>query len=47
MARLAGDEPPKDEDSETTFAELITRIEKTVVYIKRFTPAQIDGSEER
>ncbi len=47
MARLAGDEAPKDEDSETTLAELITRIEKTVVYIKRFTPAQIDGSEER
>ena len=47
MARLAGDEPPKHEDNETTFAELIARIEKTIAYIKRFTPAQIDGSEDR
>ena len=47
MARLAGDEPPKYEDNETTFAELIARIEKTIAYIKRFTPAQIDGSEDR
>jgi len=47
MARLAGDEPPKYEDNETTFAELIARIEKTIAYIKSFTPAQIDGSEEK
>jgi hypothetical protein len=46
-ARLAGQEPPKYEDNETTFADLIARIKKTVAYIDTFKPAQIDGSEEK
>jgi hypothetical protein len=46
-ARLAGVEPPKFEDTETTFAELISRIDKTVDYLKTFKPEQIDGSEDR
>jgi hypothetical protein len=45
-ARLAGLEPPKYEDNESNFPELKTRIDKTVAYLKTFTPDQIDGSEE-
>jgi len=47
MARLAGQEPPKYEDNETTIDQLKERIAKTVAFIKEFRPAQIDGSEER
>ena len=47
VARLAGSEPPKWEDNETTFAELIARVERTIDAVKAFTPAQIDGSEAR
>ncbi len=46
-ARLAGVEPPKYDDNETTFAELIARVQKVTDYLKTFTPAQIDGSEKR
>ncbi len=46
-ARLAGLEPPKYEDNESSFSELIARINKTVVYLKTFTPEQIDGAEEK
>jgi hypothetical protein len=47
VARLAGEEPPKYEDSETTIAELKARIARTIAYIQRFEPAQLDGSETR
>jgi len=47
MARLAGVEPPKYEDTETTIAELKARIAKTLAYVQSFKPAAIDGSEER
>lgn len=47
MARLAGKEPPKYEDNEASFDELKARIAKTVDFVKGFSPAQIDGSEER
>ncbi|MGC3965015.1 MAG: DUF1993 domain-containing protein [Rhodocyclaceae bacterium] len=46
-ARLAGLEPPRYEDNETTIEELIARIAKTIAYLETFEPAQIDGSEER
>ncbi len=46
-ARLAAVEPPKYEDNETTFPELIARVQKTVSYLKTFKPEQIDGSEEK
>ncbi|MGR9108224.1 MAG: DUF1993 domain-containing protein [Gammaproteobacteria bacterium] len=46
-ARLAGQEPPKYEDTETTFSELKARIEKTIAFLKSFSPDQIDGSEDR
>ena len=47
VARLAGVEVPKHEDTETTFAELKGRIAKTVDFIGTLTPAQIDGSEDK
>ncbi len=46
-ARLAGMEPPKYEDNETTFPELIERLRKTMAYLNAFKPEQIDGSEKR
>jgi hypothetical protein len=46
-ARLAGIEPPKFEDVETTFEELIARIDKTIDFLKSVTPAQFEGAEER
>ncbi len=47
VARLAGQEPPKYDDTETTFDQLQSRIQKTLSYIGEFKPSQIDGSEER
>ena len=47
VAQLAGVEAPKFEDNETTFPELIDRIQKTISYLDTFKPAQIDDSEER
>lgn len=46
-ARLAGLEPPRYEDTEAGFAELLSRIEKTCTYVQSVTPEQIDGSEAR
>ena len=47
VARLAGMEPPKVENTETTFPELIGRVRKTIDYLNTFKPAQIDDSESR
>jgi len=47
VARLAGVEPPKHEDTEETLADLKARIAKTLDFIQSFKPAQIDGSEEK
>jgi hypothetical protein len=47
VARLAGQEPPKYDDTETSFEQLQARIHKTLDYIREFKPSQIDGSEER
>ncbi len=47
VARLAGVEVPKYEDSEATFEELYARIDKTLAFLKSFKPEQIDGSEGR
>jgi len=47
VSRLAGIEPPKFEDNEQTFAELYTRIEKTIAYIQSIKPAQLEGSDTR
>ncbi|NJM48643.1 MAG: DUF1993 domain-containing protein [Alkalinema sp. RU_4_3] len=47
VARLAEVDPPSFEDNETTFAELVDRIDRNITYLKTLTPAQIDGSEEK
>lgn len=45
MARLADLEAPKLEDTETTFPELVDRLQKTIVFLETVTSAQVDGSE--
>jgi len=47
VARLAGVEIPKHDDTERDFAELKLRITKTTEFIRGIKPAQIDGSEEK
>jgi hypothetical protein len=47
VALLGGVEAPKYEDNETTPAELIARIRKTVAYLETFTPEQLDGSDNK
>jgi uncharacterized protein len=46
-ARLTGVDPPKFEDNETTVADLIARIGKTIDYLQGFKPEQFEGSDER
>lgn len=46
-ARLAGMEPPKYEDNETTFADLQARIAKTIAFLQGLKAGQIDGAEDR
>ena len=46
-ARLAGKDPPKMEDTETTVPQLRARIEKTRQYLADFIPDQFEGAEER
>ncbi len=46
-ARLAGLDVPRYEDTETTFAELIARVDKTLAFLAQFRPEQIDGSEDK
>ena len=47
VARLAGVEIPKYEDTEASFPELIARLRKTIDFINSFNAAQIDGSEDK
>ena len=47
VARLAGVEIPRHEDTEQTFPELQARIAKTVAFVESVKPAQVDGSEEK
>jgi hypothetical protein len=46
-ARLAGLEPPRYEDNETTIAELKARVAKTVAFLKSLDAAAIDASADR
>ena len=47
IARLAGVEIPKHEDSEKTIGDLKARIAKTIAFIETIKPAQLEGSEEK
>ncbi len=47
VARIAGVEAPKYDDTEASFAELKARIDKTLAWIETVSPSQLDGTEER
>lgn len=47
VARLAGLEIPKWDDTEATLDELRARIQKTIDYVNSVPAAQIDGSETK
>ena len=47
VARLAGVDIPKHEDTEQTFAELKARIAKTIDFVESVPAGKIDGSEEK
>jgi len=47
MARLAGIDPPKFEDTETTMDELFARVKKTLDFIDSVPAASLEGSETR
>jgi hypothetical protein len=47
MARLAGQEVPKYEDTEKTIPELKARIAKVTGYVQGFKPGDLEGSESR
>ncbi len=46
-SRLAGVEPPRYEDDETTMEQLKARIAKTLAYLKSLDRKQIDASADR
>jgi len=46
-SRLAGVEPPKFEDNETTIEQLKARLTKTVAYLKTLDRKKIDESADR
>jgi hypothetical protein len=46
-ARLAGEEVPSWEDTETSFAELIARIDRAIAYVEGLDPAAFAGAEDR
>ena len=45
VSRLARQEPPKFDDVENSFPELIDRVDKTLAHINSFNAEQIDGTE--
>ena len=47
MARLAGVEPPRFEDTETTIDQLKARLAKTVAFLKTLDPKKIDAATDR
>ena len=46
-ARLAGVEVPSFADTETSFAELQARLDRTVKFLQGVTAQQVDGSEDK
>jgi hypothetical protein len=47
VARLAGHPPEVMEDTETTIAELQTRIKKVIAIVEGYKPEQLEGAETR
>jgi uncharacterized protein len=46
-ARLAGQEPPRYEDNETSFAELNARVAKTIAFLQGLPPAAFENAADR
>src|SRR6187455_866270 len=46
-ARLAGQDPPRFEDNESSFGELKTRVANTLQFLKGLSPAAFEGAEDR
>ncbi len=46
-ARLAGEEPPKWEDNETSLADLRARIARTIEFVRGFDASRFDDAAER
>jgi len=46
-ARLAGEEPPRYEDNETSFADLRARVAKTIAFLQSLKADAFTGSETR
>ena len=47
VARLTGLEAPKFEDNEQSFADLESRIDRTLAFVRGVDAAQIDGTESK
>ena len=47
LARLTGTEAPAMPDTETSFAELKDRCERTIDYVRSFDATALDGSDDR
>jgi hypothetical protein len=47
VARIAGLEAPRFEDTETSFAELRGRIDRTLSWLATVDPRQLDGTEDK
>lgn len=47
VARLAGMDIPRHEDTERSFAELKARIAKTLDFVQSVKPERLDGTEEK
>ena len=47
VARLAGDEPPKWADDETTFEQLRARLAKTIAFVESIPAERLEGAEKR
>ena len=47
LARITGVEAPKFEDSETSFAELKDRIDRTLAFIDTVPAERLDGTEDK
>ena len=47
VARIAGVEAPKFEDTEATFAELKARIQKTLDFLQTVPAGAVDGTEDK
>jgi hypothetical protein len=46
-ARLADIKPPRYPDNESTFPELLARVDKTLKFLRRVKRSRFDGSEDR